>query len=259
MLQCMLVCWTSVFLFQSGRSLCFRSSRCCLCAQEVFGPAELLGQWISGMHKGYDKFYALPKRPSAQTSSAVEQLCTYIQHAITAALMLGQHTQTMTPLQQNTLSVRMKSSSAQQGQAASGLVQVDTPSQSSHAVQSASPPMQTLASHILDFVAAAASSEAVQATALLHLLKLAQSLVDAMQQQQCEAAPKQVELLMDCNSAVGKLRCGALNSQCVAFMDKCVWLPTVRPWCSQRHDGALGTCNILCVYILVTKAGIILQ
>ena len=174
------------------------------------------------MHKGYDKFYALPKRPAAQTSSALEQLCTYIQHAITAALTLSQHTQTMTPLQQSTPSTRMKSSSTQQGQVASGPVQVDTPSQSSPAVQSASVPMQTLASPILDFVSAAASSEAVQASALLHLLKLAQSLVDAMQQQQCEAASKQVEVLMDADSAIGKLRCGALKPQCVVFMQVCV-------------------------------------
>jgi len=193
-----------------------------LCAQEVCGLAELLGQWISGMHKGYDKFYALPKRPAAQTSSALEQLCTYIQHAITAALTLSQHTQTMTPLQQSTPSTRMESSSTQQGQVASGPVQVDTPSQSSPTVQSASVPMQTLASLILDLVSAAASSEAVQASALLHLLKLAQSLVDAMQQQQCEAAPKQVEVLMDADSAIGKLRCGALKPQCVVFMHMCV-------------------------------------
>jgi len=174
------------------------------------------------MHKGYDKFYALPKRPAAQTSSALEQLCTYIQHAITAALTLSQHTQTMTPLQQNTPSTRTKCKSTQQGQVASGPVQVDTPSQSSPAVQSASVPMQTLASPILDFVSAAASSEAVQASALLHLLKLAQSLVDAMQQQQCEAASKQVEVLMDADSAIGKLRCGALKPQCVVFMQVCV-------------------------------------
>ncbi|KAL0019463.1 hypothetical protein WJX77_007420 [Trebouxia sp. C0004] len=189
-----------------------RFMRLCGCMEAIVsgcGPRigvdlpELLGQWISGMHKGYDKFYALPNRLSAQTSSALEQLCTYIQHAITAALMLGQHTQTVTPLQQNILSVRMKASSAQQGQVASGPVQVAT---SSPVVQSASLPMQTLASPILDFVSAVASSEAVQASALLHLLKLAQCLVDAMQQQQCEAAPKQVEVLMDADSAVGKLR-----------------------------------------------------
>ncbi|KAL0054989.1 hypothetical protein WJX82_005498 [Trebouxia sp. C0006] len=190
-----------------------RFMRLCSCMEAIVsgcGPRigvdlpELLGQWISGMHKGYDKFYALPKRPAAQTSSALEQLCTYIQHAITAAL--SQHTQTMTPLQQNTPSTRTKCKSTQQGQVASGPVQVDTPSQSSPAVQSASVHMQTLASPILDFVSAAASSEAVQASALLHLLKLAQSLVDAMQQQQCEAASKQVEVLMDADSAIGKLR-----------------------------------------------------
>ena len=210
MLQCTLVCWTCVLLQQSGRAWCLRSSKYYLCAQEVSEPAELLGQWISGMHKGYDKFYASLKRPSAQTSSTLEQLCTHIQHAIAAALSL--HKQTMTPLQQNSQSVRMKPDSAQPGQVAPGPVQVDTPSQSSPVVQSASVPMQTLASSILDFVSAAASSEAVQAPALLHLLKLAQCLVDAMQQQQCEAAPKQVEVLMDADSAVGKLRCAALKS-----------------------------------------------
>ena len=227
----MLQCWSAGHLcFYCSQSIHYISDQAnIVCVpKSFFGLAELLGQWISGMHKGYDKFYALPKRPSPQTSSALEQLCTYIQHAITAALTLSQHTQTATPLQQNTLSVRMKSKSTQQGQVASGPVQVDTPSQSSPAVQSASFPMQTLASPILDFVLAAASSEAVQASALLHLLKLAQSLVDAMQQQQCEAAPKQVEVLVDCNSAVGKLRCGALRSQCVALMHTCVWLPAVR-------------------------------
>jgi len=188
-----------VFLQQSGRALCLRSSKYYLCAQEVSEPAELLGQWISGMHKGYDKFYALSKRPSAQTSSALEQLCTYIQHAIAA----------------NTQSVRTKPDSAQPGQVAPGPVQVDRPSQSSPAVQSASVPMQTLASPILDFVSAAASSEAVQAPALLHLLKLAQCLVDAMKQQHCEAAPKQVEVLMDADSAVGKLRCGEIPACCI--------------------------------------------
>lgn len=225
MLQCVSVCWVSVFLLQSGRPLSLRSGKKCLCAQAVFGFAELLGQWISGMHKGYDKFYALPKRPAAQTSSALEQLCTYMQHAITAALMLGQHTQTVTPLQQNTPSARMKSNSTQQGLVASGPVQVDTPSQSSPAVQSASVPMPTLASPVLDFVSAAASSEAVQASALLHLLKLAQSLVDAMQQPQCEAAPKQVEVLMDADSAVGKLRCGAWKPQLRSRVSVCGIMP----------------------------------
>ncbi|KAL0031929.1 hypothetical protein WJX79_006429 [Trebouxia sp. C0005] len=190
-----------------------RFMRLCSCVEAVVsgcGPKigvdlpELLGQWISGMHKGYDKFYALPRRPSAQTSSALEQLCTYIQHAITAALTLSQHTQTITPLQQKTPSLRIKSNSTQQGQV--GPAQVDTPSQSSPAVQSAFVPMQALASPVVDFVSAAAGSEAVQTSALLHLLKLAQSLVDAMQQQQCEAALKQVEVLMDTDSAVGKLR-----------------------------------------------------
>ena len=177
------------------------------------------------MHKGYDKFYALPRRPSAQTSSALEQLCTYIQHAITAALTLSQHTQTITPLQQKNPSLRIKSNSTQQGQV--GPAQVDTPSQSSPAVQSAFVPMQALASPVVDFVSAAAGSEAVQTSALLHLLKLAQSLVDAMQQQQCEAALKQVEVLMDTDSAVGKLRCGALKSQCAA---SCIRVCGLLPW-----------------------------
>lgn len=211
MLQCTLVCWASVFLPQSGQSSYLGSSKDCLCAQEVFGLAELLGHWISGMHRGYDKFYALPRRPSAQTSSALEQLCTYTQHAITAALTLSQHTQAMTPLQQNPPSMSMKPNSTQQGQVASGPVQTDMPSQSSPAVQSASVPMQTLASPILDFVSAAASSEAVQASALLHLLKLVKSLVDAMQHQQCEAAPQQVQVLMGADSAVGRLRCGGIE------------------------------------------------
>ena len=54
--------------------------------------------------------------------------------------------------------------------------------------------------------AATSASQGMQASAVLRLLKLAQALVDAMQQQRCKAGAGQVEMLMGSDSAVGKLR-----------------------------------------------------
>ena len=67
--------------------------------------------------------------------------------------------------------------------------------------------MQALVAPVMDFIVALAGSAAkdLQASGVLRLLRLAQSLVEAMQQQACQAAAKQVEIMMDPESAVGTL------------------------------------------------------
>lgn len=169
--------------------------------------AGLLGQWIEGMHRGYNRLYVSAKYSPVQASSAVEQLCTYIQHAITAALAQGQPSppspSTQTPHTPPSQPPTPADAAQQQHeQAPAQLVLPETPS------QQPPPPIQALISPIMGFILAAATSasQGMQASAVLRLLKLAQALVDAMQQQRCKAGAGQVEMLMGSDSAVGKLR-----------------------------------------------------
>ena len=159
------------------------------------------------MHRGYNRLYALGKYSPVQASSALEQLCTYIQHAITAALAQGQPSTPSTSTQAPHTPPSQPPTPAataqqQQEQATAQLVLPETPS------QTPPPPIQAVISPIMDFILAAATSasQGMQASAVLRLLKLAQALVDAMQQQRCKAGAGQVEMLMGSDSAVGKLR-----------------------------------------------------
>lgn len=160
--------------------------------------AGLLCQWVHGMQKGYKKHFASPKQTLAQEAATVEHLCTYTQHAITAALALDlqSHTSGARP-------VLRAAAATQHGQMANQPPQVaDKPS------PTAVPPVQLLVSPVESFIAAliGPASKELQASAALRLLKLAQSLVDAMQQQGCEAAAEQVVIMLDPKSAIGQLR-----------------------------------------------------
>ncbi len=162
---------------------------------------------------GYEKFHASQKGTSVQAGLAAEQLCTYCQHAITAALGLDQQSQTPLIRQKESLQAKTSASTVEQrqGQAAGQPVQTDKPSQASPR------PVQSLVAPTANFVVAvaASASRGLQAAALLRVLKLAQSLVDAMQQQGCETAAELVEMMMNSDSAVAELRYSFPSQNCL--------------------------------------------
>ena len=162
--------------------------------------AGLLSTWVQHMANGYRKFIALPSEPAAPNRNGqavasvskteavdvfAESLCTYMQHAITAA-----SSQT-TGLPQAASQSSLAGHSAQRRGATASATQSAAPQTGSMG--------PLLAVFVADFVSAVVSSSAdKQHAATAHrALKLAQSLVDALQQQQCLAPTRMTEHLLN--------------------------------------------------------------
>lgn len=152
------------------------------------------------MTQGFKKFQGLLSPASPQSGSPIEQLCAYSQHAITAALVSSQ--KPAAQLQQKKLHTRSQTATAvptsQQQQQ-----QDDT-----QAAQSVLSPVQALVTPIMELVMslATAATEGTAAPVLLRPVKLAHSLLDAVQQQGSQVAAQQVDTMVQKSSAIGKLR-----------------------------------------------------
>ena len=155
------------------------------------------------MTQGFNKSQGLLSPASPHFASLIEQLCTYSQHAITAALVSSQKP---TPVVQQT-KLHTRSHTAT-GVPASQQQQQQPDTQHGLSAQPVPAPVQTLVNPIMDFVmalATAARGEKAVAV-LLHPVKLARSLLDAVQQQGGVVAAEHVDAMVQKSSAVGKLR-----------------------------------------------------
>ena len=153
----------------------------------------LLRTWVQHMERGYRKFRVLSATPAAPSKAGQaatpavdgfpESLCTYMQHAITAAS--GQILQPQQPAAQS-----LQSKPSVQQQAATSL-----PFQPA-APQTASGVL-VLAKTVTDFVGAvvASTSDMQHAATARRALKLAQSLVETLQQQRC-SVPAELTIQM---------------------------------------------------------------
>ena len=154
------------------------------------------------MQQGFRKFQALSPLESAQAASLIEQLCTYSQYAITAALSCDQ---------KPVLSVQQrKAYTAAQPPAADPILQqLETPPTQAVA-EAAEPasPFQALFSPIMKLVVVlvAAASKITTCAVLLRPVKLAASAVDATRQQDGPVAAEHVAAVMDPQSTLGRLR-----------------------------------------------------
>ena len=162
--------------------------------------AGLLADWVKGVTQGFKKSQGLLSPASPHSASLIEQLCTYSQHAITAALVSNQ--KTTAPLQQKKLHTRSQTATPVP---ASQQQQQQDDNQSAQPVMS---PVQALVAPTMELVVSLATA-AVEGNAvpvLLRPVKLARSLLDAMQQQGGQVAAQHVDAMVQKSSAIGRLR-----------------------------------------------------
>ena len=162
--------------------------------------AGLMSTWVQHMAKGYKKFSTLPSEPAAPNrngqaaapvskaeglDSFAESLCTYMQHAITAV-----SNETIRPQEAASQSLHRGQSAQPRGAPAFATQTAALQTDSTDPV---------LAVNIADFVYAVVSSSGNKqhAATARRALKLAQSLVEALQQQQCLAPTRMTEHLLN--------------------------------------------------------------
>ena len=150
------------------------------------------------MTQGFKKFKSLLSPASPQSASLIEQLCAYSQHAIAAALVSSQKPTAL--VQQKKLHTHSRAESA-----------ASQPHQQQDDTQSAQPvlsPVEALVAPSMELVVslATAAMEGCAIPVLLCPVKLARSLVDAVQQQGGQVAAQHVDAMVQQSSVIGKLR-----------------------------------------------------
>lgn len=156
------------------------------------------------MTQGFNKSQGLLSPASSQSASLIEQLCTYSQHAITAALVSSQ--EPTPPVQQKKLHTRSHTATGVPASQQQQQQQPDTQQgPSAHPVPA---PVQALVNPIMELVMglATAAREGKAVAVLLRPVKLARSLLDAAQQEGGEVAAEHVDAMVQKSSVIGKLR-----------------------------------------------------
>lgn len=150
------------------------------------------------MTQGFKKSQGLFTPASSQTASLIEQLCTHSQHAITAALVSSNQkpTDAVQPRKLHTSSQAATAVPASQEQQ----------QQQQNGGQPVRAPVQSLVTPIMELVVAAVSKEGIGVPVLLRPVKLARSVLDAVQQQGAEVAAEHVDAMVGKSSVIGKLR-----------------------------------------------------
>ena len=162
--------------------------------------AGLLADWVKGMTQGFKKSQGLLSPASPQSATLIEQLCTYSQHAITAALVSSQKPTALA--QQKKLHTRPQTATA---------VPASQSQQQQDDTQSAQPvpsPVNILVTPTIELVVSLVTA-AVEGSAepvLVCPVKLARSLLNAVQQQGGQVAAQHVDAMVQKSSAIGKLR-----------------------------------------------------
>lgn len=153
------------------------------------------------MTQGFKKSQGLFTPASSQTASLIEQLCTHSQHAITAALVSSNQKPT------DAVQHRKLHTSSQNATAVPAL-QEQQQQQQHKGRQLILAPVQALVTPIMDLVVALAAvcKEGVAVPVLLRPVKLARSVLDAVQQQGGEVAAEHVDALVGKSTVIGKLR-----------------------------------------------------
>ena len=156
------------------------------------------------MTYGFQKAQGLFTPASSQTTSLVEQLCTHSQHAITAALVSSNQKPT-DAVQQRKLHTSSQTDTAVP---ASQEQQQQQQQQRRDGRQQVLAPVQALITPIMELVVAlaAACKEGIGVPVLLRPIKLACSVLDAVQQQGGEVAAEHVDAMVGKSSVIGKLR-----------------------------------------------------
>ena len=168
----------------------------------LFLFAGLLAEWVKGMTQGFRKSQGLFTPASTQTALLIEQLCTHSQHAITAALVSSN--------QKPTDAVRQRKlhMSSQNATAVAGSQEQQQQQQQQDGRQPVLAPVQALVNPIMELVVTlmAIDKEGIGVPVLLRPVKLARSVLDAVQQQGAEVSLEHVDAMVGKSSVIGKLR-----------------------------------------------------
>lgn len=162
--------------------------------------AGLLVEWVKGMTQGFKQSKGLLSPASPQSASLIEQLCAHSQHAMTAALVSSQKPTAL--VQQKKLHTHSRTEAA---------VPASQPHQQQDDTRSAQlvlSPVEALVTPSMELVVslATAAMEGCAIPVLLCPVKLARSLVDAVQQQGGQVAAQHVDAMVQKSSVIGKLR-----------------------------------------------------